>query len=128
MIENLPYYLTSAILGIMIFFSFAVAPITFTVLDENNARKYIRKIFPFYYLVNLFLSICALVALSLSVISFDFYLILAVATLFVISNFILMPLINKYRDNKEDKKFNYLHRFSVIINFIQLIILILILF
>ena len=76
MIENLPYYLTSAILGIMIFFSFAVAPITFTVLDENNARKYIRKIFPFYYLVNLFLSICALVALSLSVISFDFYLIL----------------------------------------------------
>ena len=128
MIENLPYYFTSAILGIMIFFSFAVAPITFTVLDENNARKYIRKIFPFYYLVNLFLSICALVALSLSVISFDFYLILAVATLFVISNFILMPLINKYRDNKEDKKFNYLHRFSVIINFIQLIILILILF
>ena len=128
MIENLPYYLTSAILGIMIFFSFAVAPITFIVLDENNARKYIRKIFPFYYLVNLFLSICALVAFSLNVISFDFYLILAVSTLFVISNFILMPLINKYRDNKEDKKFNYLHRFSVIINFIQLIILILILF
>ena len=128
MIENLPYYFTSGILGIMIFFSFAVAPITFTVLDENNARKYIRKIFPFYYLVNLFLSICALVAFGLNDINFDFYLILAVATLFVISNFILMPLINKYRDNKEDKKFNYLHRFSVIINFIQLIILILILF
>ena len=128
MIESLPYYFTSGILGIMIFFSFAVAPITFTVLDENNARKYIRKIFPFYYLVNLFLSICALVAFGLNDINFDFYLILAVATLFVISNFILMPLINKYRDNKEDKKFNYLHRFSVIINFIQLIILILILF
>ena len=128
MIENLPYYFTSGILGIMIFFSFAVAPITFTVLDENNARKYIRKIFPFYYLVNLFLSICTLVAFGLNDINFDFYLILAVATLFVISNFILMPLINKYRDNKEDKKFNYLHRFSVIINFIQLIILILILF
>ena len=128
MIENLPYYFTSGILGIMIFFSFAVAPITFTVLDENNARKYIRKIFPFYYLVNLFLSICALAAFGLNDINFDFYLILAVSTLFVISNFILMPLINKYRDNKEDKKFNYLHRFSVIINFIQLIILILILF
>ena len=128
MIENLPYYFTSGILGIMIFFSFAVAPITFTVLDESNARKYIRKIFPFYYLVNLFLSICALVVFGLNDINFDFYLILAVATLFVISNFILMPLINKYRDNKEDKKFNYLHRFSVIINFIQLIILILILF
>ena len=128
MIENLPYYFTSGILGIMIFFSFAVAPITFTVLDENNARKYIRKIFPFYYLVNLFLSICTLVAFGLNDTNSDFYLILAVATLFVISNFILMPLINKYRDNKEDKKFNYLHRFSVIINFIQLIILILILF
>ena len=72
MIENLPYYLTSAILGIMIFFSFAVAPITFTVLDENNARKYIRKIFPFYYLVNLFLSICALVTFGLRAVSIGY--------------------------------------------------------
>jgi len=128
MIENLPNYFTSAVLGIMLFFSFVVAPITFTVLDEVNSRKFIRKIFPYYYLSNLFLCLCALISLViLDNINFDFYLILAITILFVISNFILMPLINKFRDNKEDKKFKYSHSVSVLINFIQLIILVIIL-
>jgi len=128
MIENLPNYFTSAVLGVMLFFSFVVAPITFTVLDEVNSRKFIRKIFPYYYLSNLFLCLCALISLViLDNINFDFYLILAIIILFVISNFILMPLINKFRDNKEDKKFKYSHSVSVLINFIQLIILVIIL-
>tara|TARA_B100000927_G_scaffold252166_1_gene217313 strand:- start:377 stop:766 length:390 start_codon:yes stop_codon:yes gene_type:complete len=128
MIENLPNYFTSAVLGVMLFFSFVVAPITFTVLDEVNSRKFIRKIFPYYYLSNLFLCLCALISLViLDNINFDFYLILAITILFVISNFILMPLINKFRDNKEDKKFKYSHSVSVLINFIQLIILVIIL-
>ena len=48
MIEVIVSYLTSAILGIMLFFSFVVAPVTFTVLSEENARKFIRK----YYTQN----------------------------------------------------------------------------
>ena len=129
MIENLPNYFTSAVLGIMLFFSFVVAPITFTVLDEVNSRKFIRKIFPYYYLSNLFLCLCALISLViLDNINFDFYLILAITILFVISNFILMPLINKYRDEKQDNKFKYSHFISVIINFVQMIFLVIILF
>ena len=53
MFEQAVVYLSSAILAIMIFFSFVVAPVTFTSLDEDNARKFIRKIFPYYYNVNL---------------------------------------------------------------------------
>ena len=45
MLELISFYLASAILGIMIFFSFIVAPVTFTTLNEENARKFIRKIF-----------------------------------------------------------------------------------
>ena len=51
MIEQLGLYLTSVILGTMVFFSFVVAPVTFTTLNEENARKFIRKIFPYYYLL-----------------------------------------------------------------------------
>ena len=47
MIEQVGLYLTSVILGTMVFFSFVVAPVTFTTLNEENARKFIRKIFPF---------------------------------------------------------------------------------
>ena len=128
MIENLPNFFVSSILGIMLFFSFVVAPVTFTVLDEINSRKFIRKIFPYYYLSNLFLCICAIVTLTvLNNFKQDFYLLLTITILFFISNFILMPLINKFKDNKEDKKFKYSHTISVFINFIQLIILIIIL-
>ena len=45
MIEQLSIYLIAMILGIMLFFSFVIAPVVFTTLDEDNARKFIRKIF-----------------------------------------------------------------------------------
>jgi len=125
MLEQVAIHLTAAILGIMIFFSFVVAPITFTVLDEENARKFIRKIFPFYYNVNLALSILITsIYFFQNNITINFYLILFITILFFISCYILMPLINKYRDNNLDKKFKYLHFISVVFNFVQIIILI----
>ena len=128
MIEQISIYLTSMILGIMLFFSFVIAPVVFTTLDEGNARKFIRRIFPFYYNVNLGISLIVLIIfLLLSKFGIDFYLILAITLLFATSNYLLMPLINKYRDEKQDKKFKYSHFMSVVINFIQMILLILIL-
>ena len=128
MIEQISIYLTSMILGIMLFFSFVIAPVVFTTLDEENARKFIRRIFPFYYNVNLGISFIVLILfLVLSNFGIDFYLILVITILFITSNYLLMPLINKYRDNKEDKKFKYSHFISVIINFVQMIFLVLLL-
>ena len=125
MIDQISVYLTSMILGIMLFFSFVIAPVVFTTLDENNARKFIRRIFPFYYNVNLGISFIVLITfMLLSKIGFDFYLILVITVLFATSNYLLMPLINKYRDEKQDKKFKYLHFLSVLINFVQMICLV----
>ena len=125
MIEQVSIYLTAMILGIMLFFSFVIAPVVFTTLDEDNARKFIRRIFPFYYNVNLAISfVILLIFLFLSKLGVDFYLILLITILFAISNFLLMPLINKYRDEKQDKKFKYSHFISVIINFVQMICLV----
>ncbi len=121
MIEQVSIYLTAMILGIMLFFSFVIAPVVFTTLDEDNARKFIRRIFPFYYSVNLGISLIVLLLfLFLSKIGTDFYLILVIAILFAISNYLLMPLINKYRDEKQNKKFKYSHFISVVINFVQM--------
>ena len=125
MIEQVSIYLTAMILGIMLFFSFVIAPVVFTTLDEDNARKFIRRIFPFYYNVNLAISfIVLLLFLLLSKLGVDFYLILIITILFAISNYLLMPLINKYRDEKQDKKFKYSHFISVVINFVQMICLV----
>ena len=128
MISQISTYMVSMVLGIMLFFSFVVAPVTFTVLDEENSRKFIRKIFPYYYTVNLAISISVLICfIILKIFSLDFYLILSVAVLFAVSNFVLMPLINKFRDEKQDKKFKQSHFLSVVINFVQIILLVIIL-
>ena len=128
MIEQISIYLTAMILGIMLFFSFIIAPVVFTTLDEENARMFIRRIFPFYYNVNLGLSLIVLLTfLFLSKLGLDLYLTIAITLLFATSNYVLMPLINKYRDEKQDKKFKYSHFISVVINFIQMIFLVVLL-
>tara|TARA_Y100000591_G_scaffold150094_1_gene128995 strand:+ start:52 stop:435 length:384 start_codon:yes stop_codon:yes gene_type:complete len=116
--------LPSVVLGIMLFFSFAVAPLIFKVLEENQARKFVRTMFPYYYSINLILvlSICIFLIYK-NFISLDFYLLSSVAILFAISLFILMPMINNARDLKKEIKFKYLHAGSVIINFLQIFIL-----
>ena len=125
MIELISLYLISIILGTMLFFSFVVAPVTFTALNEENARKFIRKIFPYYYNVNLVISLLVLIYFTYQkIFSIDFYLILTISILFDISNYILMPLINKYKDNNQERKFKYSHSMSVLINFIQIVFLI----
>ena len=99
MTEQVSIYLTAMILGIMLFFSFVIAPVVFTTLDEDNARKFIRRIFPFYYNVNLGISLIVLLTfIFLNNLGIDFFFILAICLLFAISNYLLMPLINKYRD------------------------------
>ncbi len=129
MLTQLSTYLSSIILGIMLFFSFVVAPVVFTTLDEENARKFIRRIFPYYYNVNLGISLLVLLLLLLTNnFEIKFYLILVVAILFAISNYLLMPMINKFRDENQEKKFKYSHLISVIFNFIQILILLVILF
>ena len=128
MIEQASIYLTAMVLGIMLFFSFVIAPVVFTTLDEDNARKFIRRIFPFYYNVNLGISLIILSTfVFLNNLGIGFYLILAISLLFATSNYLLMPIINKYRDEKQDKKFKFSHSMSVIINFVQMILLVLLL-
>ena len=129
MIENLIQNLIAISLGAMLFFSFVIAPVIFKVLDANNASRFVRKIFPHYYLINLVvLSIAVLLLLYISSINLDFYITLIITILFAFSLFILMPLINKLKDNKEERKFKYSHTLSVVINFIQIIGLIYLVF
>ena len=128
MIFNISLYIISMILGIMIFFSFVVAPVAFSSLDKESYSVFIRKIFPYYYLINLSLSLVVFfIFIYLNIFEIKFYLISLTAILFFISNYLLMPLINKYSDQNLHQKFKYSHLLSVILNFIQMFCLIFIL-
>ena len=128
MIEQVIIYLTSMLLGIMIFFSFVVAPSTFKFLNEKYARKFIRGIFPLYYILNFSISLIVVILIAyLSDFSLKFYLMLFICILFFFSNFFLMPVINKFKDERKEKNFKVSHFISVAINFVQMIFLIIIL-
>ena len=123
--ETLIQNILAMVLGMMIFFSFVLAPMIFKILDAENAGKFVRKIFPYYYFVNLiFLSIAIILFIIISSLEINFYITLVLAISFIFGQFFLMPMINKLKDNNEEKKFKYAHGASVIINFIQMIVLI----
>ena len=120
--ENLTQNIIAISLGMMIFFSFVLAPMIFKILDAENAGKFVRKIFPYYYFVNLIsLSVAVILFYLISSLSVEFYITLILALSFIFAQFILMPLINKLKDNHQETKFKYAHGFSVIINFVQMI-------
>tara|TARA_B100000963_G_scaffold312711_1_gene290291 strand:+ start:1517 stop:1888 length:372 start_codon:yes stop_codon:yes gene_type:complete len=116
--------LVSLVLGVMLFFSFVLAPMIFKVLPPDNASVFVRAIFPYYYLVNfIILSIISAFYIYYKTLVLDFYLILISALLFFFNLVFLMPKINKYKDQQNEKKFKISHFISVIINFMQLIAL-----
>ena len=111
-------------LGVMLFFSFVIAPTVHKFLPKAESGPYIRKIFPIYYILNGFLALGSLLAIAyLGVFNAIFYANIVILVLFVFSYFYLMPVINKQK-TKDNSKFKILHGSSVAINFIQIILLI----
>ena len=111
----------AAILSFMIFFPLVVATSVFKVLNEKYSSKFLRIFFPKYYLYGFVLSA---IGLTLSIyygnkISMLIFLLIMVG--FVFSRQVLMPMINKSKDLKDESKFNKLHKLSVFINFLQII-------
>ena len=118
-------FLIPFLLGSLIFFSTLVAPNVFKSLDEKNARLFIRSIFPKLYLYSgvLGLSISLALLFINSFLSFIFFMI----TLgYFYSRQFLMVKINNASDQKNEKEFKKLHRFSVLIFITQTLLMILI--
>ena len=111
-------------LGIMLFFSFVIAPTVHKFLPATQSGPYIRKLFPIYYIINAALTLGSLIAIaSLGVFNTIFYANAIIFFLFVLCYFYLMPTINKQRV-KNNRTFKILHRGSVTINFVQIFLLI----
>jgi|TARA_B110000014_G_C19911819_1_gene471852 hypothetical protein len=111
----------SLILGIIVAQVILTAPVVFKVLDNDNASKFLRAIFPRYYLL-LFL-IC-LVALLISYLWFsviDIWIALT-ASMLAFIGFIIIPLTNSARDRGWNKLFKFLHNISVLNTIILFII------
>ena len=112
--------ITAAILSFMIFFPVVVATSVFKVLDEKQSSKFLRIFFQKYYLFGFVLSLTGLIIAIFDKNNMSLIVFLLIIIGFLFSRQFLMPLINKAKDNNNEKKFNILHRVSVLINFIQI--------
>lgn len=131
MLEYIQLLIVAVILGGMIAFQVLFAPLIFIKLPSDVARPFIRKFFPFYYLYFGILSI-ALVGIAYLLLSQDFgvwlLLVYTASTLgFIISRQVFMPLANKATDDGRQADFSRYHRITVLINTLQLIAMVFVL-
>jgi len=126
LLSYISLFAIAALFGSMLFFSVVMAPLIFVKLGGENAGRFIRQVFPWYYLVVIALGAIAALALVFSR-PLDGAILAGVAGVGVATRQGLMPMINRARDAMQDgdegakKRFARLHRLSVWINATQII-------
>ena len=126
MTQHIVLLMTGVLIGSMIFFAAVVAPTVFRILPAEPAGKFLRALFPRYYLWGIVISILGSIA-ALWVGWLHFVMLASILILFLYARQILIPKINASRDAQlagdETAKirFERLHRLSVIINGAQII-------
>ena len=111
------HLLIASNLGIMFFFSLAVAPTIFKVLPAEWAGVYVRHFFPKYYF---YLAAACILA---AVVGEDLTLIgssVCCGLVFLFLALFLAPKINAAKDAHQLKLFKQLHMLSVFINLLQM--------
>lgn len=116
--------------GGMLFFAVLFAPLVFIRLDAQTAGRFIRQVFPAYYLAMGAVSLVAAAALlwARPDAALAAGAMLAVCAGFWFARQVLMPRVNQARDASlagdaaAGVRFDRLHRTSVVINGIQLLV------
>lgn len=126
MTEFAALLLVSTLFGGMMLYSFGFAPIVFSALPAQDAGRFLRAAFPWYYL---FVIATAGIggAILLLTNSRSGALAIAIAAAAIFARQVLMPRINDARDEQlmgdaeAKRRFGRLHGLSVALNFLQLI-------
>ncbi|MGF1503299.1 MAG: DUF4149 domain-containing protein [Paracoccaceae bacterium] len=126
MLDVLALFAAAILFGGMVTFSFLFAPLVFTQLPAETAGRFIRGVFPWYYLFVLGLAGigAALLAAGDPVAAL---VMAAVAAGGVVARQGLMPAINRARDRQlagdpgAGRRFDRLHKGSVVLNLLQIV-------
>ena len=114
----------SLVLGVIFAQVLLTAPVAFKVLDDQNASKFLRKIFPRYYLLLFLITLIALLISYLFFQIFDVYAAL-IAVVFSLFGYLIIPFTNIARDRGWESLFKWLHNLSVFNTLIIMIVAVL---
>ena len=119
----------AAVFGGMVFFAFVYAPLVFIKLGTEAGGRFIREVFPVYYVVMGGTSFVAAVLLAVAsgVRGTDAMAMGCIGIVFFLARFPLLPVINRNRDAGQagdvaaKNRFDLLHKLSVIVNLVQMV-------
>ena len=119
----------AGVFGAMAFFAFVYAPLVFIKLGTETGGRFIRDVFPVYYVAMGATSVAAAVLLAFASTArgIDALAMACIGIGFFLARFVLLPIINHNRDAGQagdlaaKKRFDALHRTSVVVNAIQML-------
>ena len=112
--------LSGIISGMILFQTAVVASVVFTTLDSENASKFLRKIFPRFFLIIFFLGVVGLL-ISFLYNNIHGYTVYGITSLAMIISYLVVPATNKARDENKSNTFRRLHTVTVVLTLFTLL-------
>lgn len=120
-------YATAILLGTMLFFSFAMTPVIFAKLEQEQAARTVRALFPVYYLVIILCGATGALTLALDAHPLPAALLALVAGVAVLTRQFVIPRLDALRgakiagDPAATRQFQRLHGLSMAMNLAQIV-------
>ena len=112
--------LSGIISGMILFQTAVVASVVFTTLDSENASKFLRKIFPRFFLIIFFLGVVGLL-ISFLYNNIHGNTVYGITSLAMIISYLVVPATNKARDENKSNTFRRLHTVTVVLTLFTLL-------
>ena len=112
--------LSGIISGMILFQTAVVASVVFTTLDSENASKFLRKIFPRFFLIIFFLGVVGLL-ISFLYNNIQGNAVYGITSLAMIISYLVVPATNKARDENKSNTFRRLHTVTVVLTLFTLL-------
>jgi len=122
MLEMLSIIITSGVISIILFQSLVIAPDINRVLSKEVASKFLRHIWPKFFIVVFVLCLInsVLMYFSLPIFSKEIFISLLNCGLMLFC-FLITPTINRAKDQSNDSLWRYLHILTILITLVVLI-------
>lgn len=129
MIKYFPLIISSVISSIILFQSFFIAPSINKLIDNKQASRFLRYVWPKFFLLISFFSIVSIILTHISNIKIEFSkLLYTLSFAFMLYCYLVTPLINKAKDNSQIRLWSILHISTISLTLLTLIINLFIMF
>tara|TARA_Y100001978_G_C23599941_1_gene388231 strand:+ start:304 stop:693 length:390 start_codon:yes stop_codon:yes gene_type:complete len=123
MIEGLITIISSIIIGVILFQSLIIAPTVTKVVNKKDSSKFLRLIWPKFFLIISCLSLINILLSFLLNLESWAILYLNLSSFFIMFFcYLLTPTINNFKDNSNEKIWSYLHFLTIILTIFTLIV------